>query len=124
MEWDAGAFMKIAIGIFFLAFGAGLAYSLFRLASVFRKLTSILADANTQVIPLLTRVESTLDGVNSELGKIDQITGSVAEIVKTAEQTTTAVHGAVAKPVRKVAGLAAGLSEGVSSFLSGRGKES
>jgi hypothetical protein len=123
MEWDAGAFMKIAIGVFFLVFGAGLAYALFRLSGVFRRLTAILSDANTRVIPLLTRVETTLDGVNSEIGKIDQLTGSVAEIVKTAEQTTTAVHGAVAKPVRKAAGVAAGVSEGIVSFLSGKGKE-
>ncbi len=123
MEWDAGAFMRIAIGVFFLAFGAGLAYSLFRLGSVFRRLTNILTDANTQVIPLLTRVEATLDGVNSELSKIDQITGSVAEIVKTAEQTTTAVHNAVAKPMKKVAGIAAGVTEGITSFLTGRRKE-
>lgn len=122
MEWDAGAFMKIAIGVFFLAFGAGLAYSLFRLSSVFRRLTSMLTDANTQVIPLLTRVETTLDGVNSELGKIDQITGSVAEIVKTAEHTTTAVHNAVAKPMRKAAGIAAGVTEGITSFLARKGK--
>ena len=123
MEWDAGAFMKIAIGVFFLAFGAGLAYALFRLSSVFRRLTAILTDANTRVIPLLTRVESTLDGVNSELAKVDQLTGSVAEIVKTAEQTTTAIHGAVARPARKAAGLAAGVSEGLSSLLTRRGKE-
>jgi hypothetical protein len=123
MEWDAGAFMRIAIGVFALAFGAGLAYSLFRLGSVFRRLTNILTDANTQVIPLLTRVEATLDGVNSELTKIDQITGSVAEIVKTAEQTTTAVHNAVAKPMKKAAGIAAAVTEGITSFLSGRRKE-
>lgn len=124
MEWDAGAIMKIAIGIFFLAFGAGLAYALFRLAAVLSRLTSILTDANTRVIPLLTRVEATLDGVNAELGKIDEITGSAAEIVKTAEQTTTAVYGAVSKPMKKAAGLAAALNRGIESFFAGKGKES
>lgn len=123
MEWDAGAFMRIAIGIFFLAFGAGLAYALFRLASVLGRLNSILTDANKEVIPLLTRLEATLDGVNSELDKVDQITGSVAGIVKTAEQTTTAVQGAVAKPIRKIVGVGVGVSEGVSSFLSGKGRD-
>jgi hypothetical protein len=123
MEWDAGAFMKIAIGVFFLAFGAGLAYSLFRLSAVFGRLNSILTDANKEVTPLLTRVEATLDGVNSELEKVDQITGSVAEMIKVAEHTTTGVYGAVSKPVRQVAGLASGLKEGVASFLSGKGKE-
>jgi hypothetical protein len=105
MEWDAGAFMRIAIGVFFLAFGAGLAYSLFRLSAVFSRLNSILTDANKEVVPLLTRIEGTLDGVNAELDKVEQITGSVAEMVKVAEQTTT------------------GVKEGVSSFLSGKRKE-
>jgi len=66
---------------------------------------------------LLTRIEATLDNVDAELGKVDDITGSVAGIVKTAEQTTTAVQGAVAKPLKWVAGVAAGVSEGVRSFF-------
>ncbi|OFW57165.1 MAG: hypothetical protein A2133_09045 [Actinobacteria bacterium RBG_16_64_13] len=124
MEWDAGAIMRIAIGAFFVLFGVGVAFALFRLASVFKRLSNILRDANTQVIPLLTRIGSTLDGVNAELDKVEQITGSVAEIVKTAEQTTTALHSAVAKPIRKVAGMAAGISAGVSSFITRIRKES
>lgn len=120
MEWDGDAIMRIAIGVFFILFGVGIAFALFRLATVFKRLSSVLSDVNTQIIPLLTRIEGTLDGVNSELGKVDEITGSVAGIVKTAEQATTAVQGAVAKPIRKIAGLATGVSEGVVSFLSGR----
>jgi hypothetical protein len=123
MEWDAGSIMRIAIGFFFVVFGVGIVYSLFRLGTVFKRLSSILADANTQVIPLLTRVETTIDGVNAELGKVDQITGSVAEIVRTAEVTTTAIHGAVSKPVQKVAGLFAGLNAGVTSFFTRKRKE-
>ncbi len=123
MEWDAGAIMRIAIGVFFVLVGIGIAFMLFRLGTMFKRLSSILADANTQVIPLLTRIEGTLDGVNAELGKVDQITGSVAGMVKTAEQTTTAVQSAVSKPIKKVAGLAAGVSEGLTSFFSTRRKE-
>jgi uncharacterized protein YoxC len=123
MEWDAGEIMKLAIGFFFVLFGVGAAIALFHLGGVLKRMTSILTDANTRVIPLLTRVESTLDGVNAELDKVDQITGSVVEIVKAAEHTTTAVHNAVAKPMRKIAGLASGVSEGVSSFFAGKRKE-
>lgn len=124
MEWDGDAIMKIAIGVFFVLFGVGIAYALFRLGDVLKRLSSILADANTQVVPLLTRIEGTLDGVNAELGKVDEITGSVAGIVKTAEQATTAVHGAVSKPMKLAAGLAAGVGEGVRSFFrSGTVKE-
>jgi uncharacterized protein YoxC len=123
MEWAAGDIMKLAIGFFFVLSGVGAAIALFRLAGVLKRLTGILTDANTRVIPLLTRVESTLDGVNAELDKVDQITGSVVQIVKAAEHTTTAVHNAVARPMRKIAGLASGVSAGVSSFFAGKRKE-
>jgi hypothetical protein len=123
MEWSLGEIMKLCIGFLSVALGVGGAVALFRLAGVFKRLTSILTDANTQVIPLLTRVEATLDGVNAELSKVDQITGSVVQIVKAAEHTTTALHGAVARPMRRIAGLAAGVSEGVSSFFAGKRKE-
>jgi len=123
MEWDAVAIMKIAIGVFFVLFGAGLAYALFRLGGVFRRVSSILADANTQVIPLLTRVGETLEGVKAELDRVEQVTGSVAEIAKVAEESVTAVKSAASLPVRKVAGFAAGIREGLVTFFSTRGKE-
>jgi uncharacterized protein YoxC len=74
------------------------------------------------VLPLLTRVETTLDGVNSELSKVDQITGSVVEMVKAVEETTTALHKAVAAPLHKIAGLAGGVRESVNSFVAARRK--
>lgn len=123
MEWDAHAIMYIAIGAFFVLFGLGIAFAFFRLGTALSRLSGILGKADTQVLPLLTRLVATLDGVNSELGKVDQITGSVAGIVKTAETTTLAVQGAVAKPIGKVAGLAAGVAAGVKSFTNRRRKE-
>ncbi len=124
MEWDANAIMDICIGIFFLLFGVGLLYMLLRLAGVFTRTTAILTDVNTEVLPLLTRVETTLDRVNSELDQVEEITASVAQIVKVAETTTTAVHGAIATPIKKVAGLSSAVTEGIASFVSGKRKES
>jgi hypothetical protein len=124
MTWDANAIMDICIGVFFLLFGAGLLYMFLRLAGVFTRTTNILTDVNTEVIPLLTRVETTLDRVNSELDQVEQITSSMAKIIKIAETTLTAAHGAVAAPIKKVAGLSSAVSEGISTFVSGRRKES
>jgi len=114
--------MKIAIGVFFLLFGVGAAYSFYRLSGILTRVSDMLKDVNQEVVPILTRVEATLDGVNSELGKVDDITGSVAGIAKVAEQTTVAVHGAVSKPAKKLAGMAAGLKKSFDTFLSSRDK--
>ncbi len=124
MEWNANAIMDICIGIFFLLFGAGLLYMLLRLTGVFTRITGILGDVHTEVVPLLTRVETTLDRVNAELDQVERITTSTAQIMKVAESTTTAVHGAVATPIKKVAGLSSAVSEGIASFVSGKRKES
>ena len=122
MEWDGGTVWRIALGVFLVLCGVGVGYVLLRLGLVFKRLSSILRDANTRVIPLLNRVEATLDGVNSELDKVDQITGSVAEIVKAAEQTTTALHSAVAVPMRKAASVVMGVRHGIKSFLGAKRK--
>jgi predicted PurR-regulated permease PerM len=123
MQWDANAIMDICIGIFFLLFGAGLLYMLLRLAGVFGRATNILTDVNTEVIPLLTRVEATLDRVNGELDQVEEITTSMAKIVKMAETTLTAVQAVLTSPIKKVAGLSSAVSEGISSFVSGKRKE-
>jgi uncharacterized protein YoxC len=122
MVWDGGTIWRLALGVFLVLCGCGVAYALFRLGSVLNKLTHILGSVDSRVLPLLSRVETTLDGVNSELSKVDQITGSVAEMVKAAEETTTALHNAVSTPIRKIAGLAGGLRETVKSFMAARRK--
>jgi len=123
MEWDAGAFMKIAIGIFFLAFAAGLTFALFRLAGVLKEVSVMLADMTKEFVPILSRFQTTVDEVNSELGKIDAITGSVVNLTGTIESTTAAVQSAISVPVKKVAGFSAGVGEAFSSFVAGRRKE-
>ena len=124
MQWNANAIMDICIGVFFLLFGAGLLFMFLRLSRVFDRTTNILGDVNTEVIPLLTRVETTLDRVNGELDQVEEITTSMAKIIKIAETTLTAMHAAMAFPIKKVAGLSSALSEGISSFVSGKRKES
>jgi uncharacterized protein YoxC len=123
MEWNANAIMDIAIGVFFILFGVGLLYMLLRLGGVFTRTTKILSDVNTEVVPMLTRVETTLDRVNAELDQVEQITTSVAQVLKIVETTTSAVHGAVAAPIKKVASFSSAISEGISSFVSGKRKE-
>jgi len=123
MDWDASAFMRIAIGIFFLFFGGGLAFALLRLAGTFDESTKAIRDLSRELVPLLSRVQTTVDEVNSELEKIDAITGSVADVTGKLETTAAAVQEAVGAPVKKFAGFAAGVGEGLSSFIADRRRE-
>ena len=120
---DAGAFMQIAIGIFFLLFGLGLAYMLLRLAGMLVEMTVMVRDVNREAVPILTRVQTTVDEVNANLTNVDDITEHVAAMTGTLETTTSTVSGAVTAPVKKVAGFSAGVSEGIATFFKGWRKE-
>lgn len=120
---DAGDFMRIAIGIFFLLAGIGTGYALYRLATVLGETTKTIHDVTEETVPILTRLQTTVDEVNSELAKIDEITGSVVNVTETVEHTASAVSTAVSSPVKKLAGLSAGINESVSTFMRGRRKE-
>ena len=85
-------------------------------------MSSILGKVDSRTLPLLSQVETTLNEVNSELSKVEQITGSVAEIVRAAEDTTTAVHKVVSTPLRKIAGVASAVRGTVKVYSSSRRK--
>ncbi len=122
MEWDADTIWKISLGIFFVLCGAGGAYALFRLGDTLKQMSSILSSVDSEMLPLLTRVETTLDEVNGELSKIDKITGSIAEILKVVEKTTTALHNLFAVPLRKLGELAGGVGVSAKSFVASKNK--
>ena len=98
---DAGGFMKIAIGIFFLLFGVGLGYALFRLALTFSQTTVMIHDVNQEAIPILTRLQTTVDEVNAELDKVNQITDTAVVATDKIETTASAVQNAISTPVKK-----------------------
>jgi ABC-type transporter Mla subunit MlaD len=116
--------MKIAIGIFFVLVGVGLGYACLRLAGLFGQLTTMVGDVDREVVPILNRLQTTVDEVNSELGKIDEITGSVVNVTGTLEDTTAAVQSAVTAPIKAAASVSAGVSRAFSTFFGARRKES
>ena len=83
----------------------------------------MLHDVNQEVVPILTRVQTTVDEVNSELGKVDEITGSVVAVTDRIETTAAAIQSAIGTPVKKMAAFSAGVTEAVSTFISQRRKE-
>lgn len=119
----AGEFMDIAIGVFFLLVGAGLGWAFFRLANVFSQLTTTIHDVSQPAVSILTRFQTTVDEINSELGKIEEITGNVVGVTETIEHTAAALGSAVSTPIKKFGALSAGVSESVSTFLKRRRKE-
>ena len=118
MDWSD--VLKLALSIFLIVTGLGLAYLFLRMAGVFQRLGSSLTRITDEVVPILNRAQTTVDGVNLELARVDEIMKTAVGATKGAEKTVQTVSTAVTTPVRKVTGLAAGVREAVATLRARR----
>lgn len=116
------AFVELMKGILF----AGIAVSFFVLAWMFLRLARIFSttertikDVSEQVVPLLGKTHVTVDNINSQLSQLDEAVGDVAGMTGELDQTTAVITKGVRGGVIKVSSATAGISRGISTFLSG-----
>ncbi|MGE0028196.1 MAG: DUF948 domain-containing protein [Thermoleophilia bacterium] len=121
MDWSD--VLKLALSIFLILTGIGLAYLFLRMAGVFGRLGVSVTRITDEVVPILNKAQTTVDGVNLELSRVDEIMQTAVGATKGAEKTVQTVSSAVTSPVRKLTGLAAGAKEAVATLRARRAAE-
>jgi hypothetical protein len=115
--------LKLALSIFLILTGVGLAYLFLRMAGVFSRVGVSVTRITDEVVPILNKAQSTVDGVNLELARVDEIMQTAVGATKGAEKTVQTVSSAVTAPVRKLSGFAAGAKEGIATLRARRAAE-
>ena len=104
------------LAIFLVAIGLASAYMLFRLGQTFERLSSFVRGTERDLLPVIVKSGATVDRINYQLDKADTVTDSAVSMADSADTAVRAISTAIAKPVEKVSGLAAGVSPGFSQF--------
>jgi hypothetical protein len=117
---SAGDVANYALAVFLIAVGAGVAYAFFRLGGTFGRLSSFIKGTERELLPVIHKVGESVDRVNVQLDKVDRVTDSAVDMADSADTAVRAVSIAIARPVEKVAGLAAGLAHGFATLKSQR----
>lgn len=110
----------IVLSVFLVVVGLTLGYLLLRLSGTAKRLTLLLQGVEASVIPLVTRVQGTVDRVNFQLDKADRVTTSLVDGADAADTAVRAVSMAVTRPVTIISGAAKGVTTGVTTFMSGK----
>ena len=113
-------FAYLALAVFLLLAGIAVAYGAMRLGGTLGRASSLLQGTEKELLPVISKVGGTLDRVNQQLDKVDQITDSAVDAVASVDTAVRTVSGIVTRPVEKIAGLVAGLTHGASSLRSRR----
>jgi len=116
--WDD--LWQLALAVFLFCVGIGSAYALVRLGNAFGRLSSLIQGTEETVLPVVTKAGGTVDRVNLQLDKVDQVTDSLVDAADSADTAVRAASTAVTRPVQKVSGLAAGISFGAADFKANR----
>jgi len=117
---SSGDILDYALAGFFVASGAGLLYLFIRMGGTFARLSSFLKGAERDLLPVVVKAGGTVDRVNDQLDKLDVVTDSAVSMADSADTAVRAVSTAITTPVKKVSGLAAGVSHGFSAFRARR----
>jgi CTP synthase (UTP-ammonia lyase) len=112
--------LKAALSIFLILTGVALAYLFLRMAGVFERLGISVTRVTDEVVPILNKAQTTMDGVNREIDRVDEIMVTAVNGAKGAERTIQTISHAATGPVRVLTGVAAGVKEGLITFVARR----
>jgi uncharacterized protein YoxC len=111
-----GDLWRLALAVFLLSVGLGLAYLLARLGGTAGRLSAFITGAEQEILPVINKVGGSVDRVNEQLDKVDRMTDSAVDAVESVDTAVRTVSSAVTRPVQKVSGFAAGVSYGAADF--------
>ncbi len=112
--------LKGATAFFLVMAGIGTVYVCVRLGGLLARMAKTVGAMTDEVVPILTRAQTTVDGINLELVRVDDIMVTAVNATKGAEKTVSSISGAVTAPVRKASGLAAMAKEAFATFRTRR----
>src|SRR3954453_14734357 len=117
----AGDIADFALAAFLILTGLGLAYAFYWLGATFERLSSLIRGVEREKLPVINKVGGSVDRVNGQLDKMDRVTDSAVDAAESVDTAVRAVSFAIARPVQKLSGFAAGISHGASSLKARRG---
>ncbi|NUT54782.1 MAG: DUF948 domain-containing protein [Thermoleophilia bacterium] len=117
---SAGDIARYALAVFLLSVGLGLGYVFVRLGGTFARLSSFIRGTERELLPVIYKVGESVDKVNGQLDKVDRVTDSAVDMADSVDTAVRAVSVAIARPVQKISGLAAGLTHGVATLKARR----
>lgn len=119
---DFTAILEGSLSFFLVVTALALAYLLLKMGGTFSRLNVFLKRLDEEVIPLLSKLQVTMEEVNGQLAKVDDMMGTLVGVTDRVDATARAVSSAIVSPVKKAAGLSAGVSEAISSLIHERGR--
>ena|SRR5690348_6662576 len=115
-----GQALDVVLSVFLVVVGLALGYAFWKLGVLLSQLRRTVRNTEREVLPVIGKTGGTIDRVNGQLDKLDVMTDSAVEAVSAIDRAVRAVSALITAPVQALAGVAAAIRHGVSSFVTHR----
>ena len=92
------------------------AWLLVQLVKTMGIMNQFLDDIRVETVPLISKFQTTMDHVNTELERVDGVLTAVESMSQKANSATKVVQEVVTSPIVKVIGIGAGAGKAYSRF--------
>lgn len=116
LAFSFGDLAYLALSIFLVLVALGIAWVCWKLGETLGRLSAFIRGTQEEVLPVVSKVGTTIDHVNAQMEKVDLMTDSAVHAVQSVDTTVRTVSAAVTAPVRKMSGFAAGVNHGLADF--------
>src|SRR5712691_11244562 len=89
----------LALAVFLVLLGLAFAYGALRLGGTLGRASSLLEGTERELLPVISKLGVTVDRVNEQLDKVDQITDSAVDAVASVDTAVRSVTGLLARPI-------------------------
>jgi len=115
-----GQALDVVLSVFLVVVGLAVGYAFWKLGVLLSQLRRTVRNTEREVLPVIGKTGGTIDRVNGQLDKLDVMTDSAVEAVSAIDRAVRAVSALITAPVQALAGVAAAIRHGVSSFVTHR----
>ncbi|RJQ33132.1 MAG: hypothetical protein C4562_01575 [Actinobacteria bacterium] len=92
------------------------------LGLVLWQLYILLKNVTNDLTPIMKQLNTTVEEINTELARLDEITKAAEDVVEKVSTTTRIAQEAVSSPLIKLVSVSAGLKKAINSFKGGHKK--
>ncbi|MBU4302749.1 MAG: DUF948 domain-containing protein [Actinobacteria bacterium] len=115
---SAGEVSGLIAAIAFALMSVFTVWLLYQLVKTMGILNQFLDEVRVETVPLMTRLQTTMDHVNTELDRVDGILTAVESMSEKVNNVTKVVQEVVTSPVVKAIGIGAGAGKAFGKWRS------
>lgn len=116
---DAEAVLRIVLYLVLIALAGTGIWALRNLVATARSTGALADELHRDLPPLISKANTTLDSVNAEIGKVDDIVSQIEEVSDRVGATTRAAEEVIGAPVAAVMGMG-GRVRRIASIMTGK----